>query len=221
MRRLGLLLSMALVGILLVAGSATAQEQDWADKGGAFGVGANTTLGGTNGINIRTYVTPQFGIHATFGMRFATATVEPEDVSGAETNYSMTEFDFGLYGSYKLAYWQRGHLSAMFGGDVQAFSETTEPPVGDDIERSSTNIVVGLGILGEYFPTQYLSLFAQGGFTLDFMTDDDLTCFRADAGECASASGITGDPDVLDLSGIGLDLTGDLWGSAGFTVWFR
>ncbi|MBN1944106.1 MAG: hypothetical protein JW797_00465 [Bradymonadales bacterium] len=222
MKRLGWFCSLVVIGTLLAAGNAMAQEQDWANKSGAFGVGANTSLGGTNGINIRTYVTPLLGIHLTFGMRFLTATVEPEDVDNAETEYSMTEFDFGLYGSYKVAYWQRGHLSVILGGDVQTFSEDINAPGRDnDSDRSSTNIVIGIGLLGEYFPTQYLSIFAQAGFLLNFIGDDDLACMRFDGGACSGLSALSGDPEDYDASGVGLSLSGQPWGAAGFTVWFR
>ena len=222
MKRIGLLL--AVVGTMLVASSAFAQEgtPDWANKAGAVGVGANTTLGGSNGLNIRTWITPVFGIQGTIGMKFASGTTEVEDVDDSAVDFSMTEFDFGLYGLYKLAYWQRGSLAVIFGGDVQTFSESTDAAGSDnDTDRSSTNFVIGVGIQGEYFPTQYLSLFAQAGFVLDFLNDDDLDCQRFESGQCASSVSMPSTSDGYDLSGIGLGLSGDLWGSAGFTVWFR
>lgn len=222
MKRIGLFLSVAVIGTMLVASSAFAQEgtPDWANKAGAFGVGANTSLGGSNGVNFRTWITPLFGVQATLGMRFATGTTEVEDVDDSEVDFSMTAFDIGLYGLYKLAYWQRGSLSVIFGGDVQTYSESTDAAGDNDTDRSATNIVIGIGVQGEYFPTQYLSLFAQAGFVLDFLSDDDLECMRYDAPQCTAVS-LPGSSDGYNLSGFAMGLGGDLWGAAGFTVWFK
>src|SRR3990172_7106421 len=121
---------MLLAGAALVLPPAAGFSQegaapDWANKSGAVGVGGNTTLGGTNGIHVRTYVGPQFGLTLTFGFGLSSSTVEGTDpVPDQETNSST--FVTGLYGQYKLAYWQRGHLSAVPGGDVAPLSEGTE-----------------------------------------------------------------------------------------------
>ena len=62
-------------------------------------------------------------------------------------------------------------------------------------------------------PYKYCSdTFAWGG---------NLTCTRFDMGPCASGGPSGLDPEDYDASGIGLGLSGDLWGAAGFTVWFR
>ena len=196
--------------VTALSSSARAQEgtaPDWANKNGAIGIGANTSLGGTNGLSFRTYVSPLFGIQATLGMRLDSTTA---DAGGNETNFSQTQLDIGLYGNYKLAYWQRGHLSTIFGVDVVSLSNAVESG-GVEQDDSATDFLIGLGIMGEYFPTQYLSLFAQVGLRLDFIGDDDLL----------------GDDDVgvdmgaADLSGIDISLGADLLGSAGFTVWFK
>ena len=55
MRRLSVFTSVAVLCLGLLGGSALAQtgtSPDWADKTGGMGIGGQTTLGGSNGINI-------------------------------------------------------------------------------------------------------------------------------------------------------------------------
>ncbi|MBI2892700.1 MAG: hypothetical protein HYY06_04055 [Deltaproteobacteria bacterium] len=193
---------MVAMALVFMAAPAAAQEgdaPDWANKSGAVGVGATTTLGGTSGINVRTYVTPQLGLELALG--FALSKDEQGDFS-----FDQTEFQVGLYGSYKVAYWQRGSLSAIFGADIDSVSQTSGS--GDsESDDSATDLLIGLGLQGEYFPTQYLSLFAQAGLSIDFIGEDEVT-----EGSIDSAP---------DRSGFALDLGTDLFGSAGFTVWFK
>ena len=198
-------LAFTTLGLLAAASTAHAQEgsmPDWANKNGAFGIGANTTLGGSNGLNIRTYVTPQFGLHATIGFE-----LESIDVGDGAQTSSETAFQIGLHGAYKLAYWQRGHLSAIFGVDVQTLSLSDEF-MGTTSEASATDILIGVGAMGEWFPTQYLSLFLQVGLSLDFIGEDELV----------GGDQIVSNPDQ---SGIILDLSAQPLGMAGFTVWFK
>lgn len=64
----------ALFFTLLISQVAVAQEgtaPDWANKAGAVGIGSNTTLGGTNGLNFRTYVSPLFGLQSTIGFNIS------------------------------------------------------------------------------------------------------------------------------------------------------
>lgn len=202
-------IAIAALGVAATSSLAHAQEgtmPDWANKNGGFGIGGNTTLGGVNGLNIRTYVTPLFGLQATLGVE--RESVE-SDVAGATTDISLTSFRVGLYGSYKLAYWQRGHLSVIFGTDIVTLSQTTSVTGQPDIEQSGTDVLIGLGLMGEWFPTQYLSLFLQVGLTLDFIGEDEV-----------GSGGIGIDPNP-GVSGIDLNLEAQPLGAAGFTVWFK
>jgi RHS repeat-associated protein len=90
---------------------------DWANKSRGIGVGGNTTLAGSNGINIRTYVTSELGLQLTFG--FNIVSVDPSE--GDESN-SANPFLTGLSNPYTIAYWQRGHLPAFLGLDVITLS---------------------------------------------------------------------------------------------------
>lgn len=211
MKRVGLLTSVALFTVALLAGTATAQEgvsADWANKAGAVGIGGNTSLGGSNGLLIRTYVTPQLGLQLTFGF----GVLSQSDDSDTET--SANYFDVGVYASYKLAYWQRGHLSLLFGFDIRTYSETVDVAGTNVSDDSAVDFLIGLGIMGEYFPTQYLSLFVSAGFLIDLMQEDELW------DDATSPAG----RDIVNApgnSGFAMNLSSDLFGAAGFTVWFK
>lgn len=203
MKRIFTSLSIALLATCMLASTSVAQEgtmPDWADKTGGFGVGAETTMGGTNGLNLRYYVSNMFGLQLTFGMLISNTTVAVDGGDDIETG--ITGLGFGIYGSYKLAYWQRGSLSAIAGIDIHTLGITDG---GDD--PSGTDILLGLGLQGEVFLSQYFSVFGQVGIRIDFIGEDEV--------EGSSLS-----PNV-DTSGIDLSLGGDLLGAFGFTVWFQ
>ncbi|MCK5706843.1 MAG: hypothetical protein KAI43_04260 [Candidatus Aureabacteria bacterium] len=50
---------------------------DWANKSGAVGLGFDPSLGGINGLSVRTYVSPLFGIDAVLGFRI-TSNTDPD-----------------------------------------------------------------------------------------------------------------------------------------------
>ncbi len=194
--------------ILMAAAPAVAQEgtaPDWANKNGAVGLGFNTTMGGTNGLVFRTYVSPLFGIQGTLGFDIISTSDTPEG-SDESFTVSSSAFLIGAYATYKIAYWQRGSLSVLFGGDIHAISSSVDAFGSDnDTETSTTNVLLGLGLQAEWFPTQYLSLFAQGGLRIDFLGNDDFEAVLPDE-----------DVSVVDVS-----FGSDLLGAAGVVVWFK
>jgi len=80
------------------------------------------------------------------------------------------------------------------------------PPNGGDIP-------IGLGIVVEYFPTQYLSLFLQSGLPLDFIGEEEISSPTSHAP--------TGSFEANGAQGVNFDIGSDLYSNAGFTVWFR
>lgn len=208
MKRVVTTLLAGLLATALITSTAWSQEgtmPDWADKSGGFGVGAETTLGGTNGLNLRYYINNAFGLQLTFGMLISSVTTDV-DGDDADTSTKITGLGFGFYGMYKLAYWQRGSLSAILGLDIQTLGTTVT--VGDnDSDSSGTDILLGLGLMGEVFLSQYFSVFGQVGIRLDFIGEDEVT--------------YSGVEENKDTSGIDLTLGGDLLGAFGFTVWFN
>ncbi len=205
------------------SGEVTGQMPDWANKSGGVGIGGTTTLGGTNGINIRTYVTPFMGIEMNFGFNLANVPPDPdEDISGTIEIIPAATFNQGIYGIYKLAYWQRGSISGILGFDYSALSTINDLP-DNSSDASQIDISIKLGLPGEYFPTQYLSLYANAGIAIDFISQDDFFSdgvFRT--GPNAEAPIVmTGNSEINNSSGANISLSGNLWGSAGFTVWFN
>src|SRR5690606_6760671 len=115
------------------------------------------------GLHLRTYVTPALGLQLTLGFALDNQTV---DVGGTDTDVSAFSFRSGLHATYKLAYWQRGHLSALAGLNLVTRSESAEAGGVDLADESGLDLLVDLGLMGEFFPTQYISLFLQGGLSL-------------------------------------------------------
>ena len=136
----------------------------------------------------------------------ASLTTDPD--GGDDVTATASEYGVGLYGMYKVAYWQRGHLSLLGGLDIVMTSSDTGLDNGD---TSATDLLFGLGLHGEWFPTQYLSLFGQVGLRIDLYGED----------EPGGALGDTSDGDNNDYSGYSLDLGADMLGDFGFTVWFQ
>lgn len=203
-----------ILGALAVGAPALAQEgdtADWADKSGAVGIGGDSSLGGTSGITIRTYVSPAVGLQATLGFGLVSTNVDPTVLDDDRYKTSNLAVEIGLYGTYKLAYWQRGHLSLLFGGDLVADSRSVNADIdARDTSSSNTDVLIGLGLQGEYFPTQYLSLYLQGGLRLDLIGDDEFV------GLSSGSSGTDG-----SVAGTGIDLGASILGAGGFTVWFK
>jgi hypothetical protein len=199
--------------LLMVAGPVYAQSggPNWADKSGGFGVGAETTLGDTSGLNLRYYINELFGTGLTFGFGFDTHNDINE--SGNMSDYTSTDLSVGLTMLYKVAYWNQGHLSALLGFDIHTRNELEEREDENDIENSANDVLLSLGLHGEWFPTQYFSIFGQAGLRLDFLGENEL--------ENGVITTIPGEEDDNEYSGFSMDMDGDLLGAFGFTVWFN
>lgn len=67
LRKGSLSLVLSLIALLLSVNTfAQGGAPDWAEKTGAVGIGGNSSLGGTNGLEFRSYVSPLFGTHLVF-----------------------------------------------------------------------------------------------------------------------------------------------------------
>jgi hypothetical protein len=185
----------ALLGLVLLAMTpslASAQDGDWADKNGAIGIGANVNLGGSAGLHFRTYFSDYFGIMGTFGLGYATA-----------GNDNIFGLDAGIYAMLKVAPFDVGHISLLFGAD---FIYRRDNNGGGPMVPPSEDLgfLGALGLMGEWFPMQHFSFFASAGLRLGFVQNQGVGAFGL----------------VVSGDGFALDLGAGLWGQAGFTVWF-
>ncbi|MEQ9307896.1 MAG: T9SS type A sorting domain-containing protein [Balneolaceae bacterium] len=237
---------------------------------------------------IKIALSNDYGIQPTIGPIFSAPKVIKEDATVESVNPNSLGLGIGIYNTYKLAYWQRGSLSIIFGIDFipevplitdEAPAETAEGNQffaskyspngnnadvnGDDIldlvfgtgnpekweagrsilkidegeiksETNSsksfrtfhseiretkaippnqTNDLIGLGLFGEWFPTQYLSLYAQTSLRLDFL--------RADETSSPTDNEPNGSFEANGLLGVNVNSGADLFGGTGFTVWFN
>ncbi len=188
-----------LFATVLLAAPKTAAAQDggsgnWADKAGAFGIGATTTINaglfvldeinptlGSTGLHARYYISDTFGLHLTFGLGF-------QSDGGGNDDFVL---ETGLYASVKLVPFPEGHLSAIFGAEF-AFADTGAT---DGFDVGGTG-----GLFFEYFPASAISLFISAGLRFVYYNRD---------------ASMLGDGD-----GIVLTIGSSVWGSAGFTIWF-
>ncbi len=189
----------ALLGLVLLAATPTlaaAQEGgDWADKSGAIGIGANVTLGGSAGLHFRTYFSDYFGIMGTFGVGYA-------EQGGAD----IFGLDAGIYAMLKVAPFDVGHISLLFGADFLYRNASVGMMGGFNAE--DFGVLGALGVMGEWFALKHFSFFASAGVRLGFV-------------QSQIPAGTGGAFDfVVTGDGFAIDLGAGLWGQAGFTVWF-
>jgi len=185
------LLALALVTLTPSFAAAQGTSPDWADKNGAVGLGANVNLGGSAGIHFRTYLSPYFGIMATFGLGYDTA-----------GNANAFGLDAGIYGMLKVAPFDIGHISLLFGADFIYRNDNGGGGIGANAEDLA--ILGAIGLMGEWFAMRNFSFFASAGLRLGFVQNQ----------------GAGGFPLTVTGDGFALDLGAGLWGQAGFTVWF-
>jgi hypothetical protein len=185
------LLGLALLALTPTAASAQ-EGSNWADKSGVVGIGANVNLGGSAGIHFRTYLSPYFGIMGTFGFLF--------DHNGATDLFGL---DAGIYGMLKVAPFDVGHISLIFGADF--LYRNNNNGGGMAVTTEDVGILGAIGIMGEWFATEHFSLFASAGLRAGFVKNE----------------GNGGFPLTANGEGFALDIGAGLWGQAGFTVWFN
>ena len=78
----------------------------------SVGIGANATLGGSNGVHVRYFVTPNVGLVLTLGLDTLD---QSADGSGTE-RYDVT-LDSAIYGQFRLLTWDRGAFGVQTGLD--------------------------------------------------------------------------------------------------------
>ena len=186
--------------------STTALADNWSNKSGKVGIGANNTLGGTQGLQIRYGATSAVGLQATIGLSNSSASVDDGDTVTTAQNLG-----FGVAATYKVikAKTASGSLVASLDYHQNKTGFVTEDTEGG-LQNSDT--IIGLGFQGEVFLAKKFSIHSKVGLTID----------SYNAPEAGAAEGYGDDEtdDDNDYSGTAINLGGGLIGGAGFTVWF-
>lgn len=196
---------------------------DWANKKGAIGVGIEPTLafnsgtsfsfsdtefkGRTIGTNIlgRYWITNT--IQAELGAGFSASHYE-EDNDGFDYSVDISGLNFVARGQiipFKCE--SPINLGILVGVDIFNGTYTWDADnLPDPQSEDYSKFAFDAGLRFEWFPTQYISnLPASVHLNLSFLTVEETK--------------YDGEPDV---SGVDINILGsDLWGSAGFTVWFN
>jgi len=171
--------------------------EDWANKEGVFGIGLQGTLGGTVGLHGRYFVTEAIGLHVTASLGIGNLTIEPPG-GGMGTDFSTTTIGIGAGGSYKLHGWNDGHMSLVAGIDISSTSASSET-AGFTMDGSDFGFGFSVGFMGEFFLSDYFSVFGQAGLRLGLVSGD-----------------LTGG----DSSSFSLGTTSDGLAAFGLTAWF-
>ena len=190
---------------MMISGTALANE-NWANKSGDVGVGANMTLSGVQGLEVRYGINPAMGVGLTVGMINSTASTDDGDSTATGQIMAL-----GMAGTYKVVKAKTASGSIVLGAD---YVSTKSGSVTDDYEGgvAATDLVFGLGFQGEVFLAKKFSLHSKVGLTYDAYDGAD-----AGAGE---GYGDDDTDDNNDYAGSTIALAGGILAGAGFTVWF-
>lgn len=195
---------------------------DWADKKGAIGIGLEPTLAFISGTNFgftdsefkgRTVGANVLGrywinnsIQAELGVGYA-ASHYAEDNDGFD--YSVDISGINLVARGQLIPFKCESpiiLGVLLGVDIFNGTYTWDNDALSDPESEDySSFAFDAGLRFEWFTQQYLSIPASIHLNLSFLEVEDTK--------------FDGEPDA---SGVNLNILGsDLWGQAGFTVWFN
>ena len=190
---------------MMISGTALAGD-NWANKSGDVGVGANLTLSGVQGLQVRYGINPALGVGLTVGMINSSASTDDGDTTATEQAMGL-----GVAATYKVVKAKTASGSLVVGADYASYKAGT---VTDDYDGGTavSDLRLGLGFQGEVFLAKKFSLHSKVGLTYDAF----------DASEAGAAEGYGDDDtdDNNDYAGSSITLGGGILAGAGFTVWF-
>ena len=186
--------------------STTALANNWSNKSGDIGIGANTTLGGTQGLQVRYGTSSAVSLQGTLGLASSTASVDGGDTIGSYQNLGI-----GLAATYKIikAKTAAGSLVGSVDYHQTRFGSKTDSAEGG---VQNSDFILGLGFQGEVFLAKKFSIHSKVGLTLDPYNGSEAEGFEGYGDDETS--------DDNDYAGMAINLSGGLIGGAGFTVWF-
>ena len=198
---------------IFLSGSAFAAD-NWANKKGVAGIGAASTLGGTQGLQLRYNLSPKAGLQTTFGV---SSSGQSDD--GGKTGTRQSATGIALGGHYKIIKAKTAALSLLGSFDYQ----TAKDAVIDAEETGTkyTDAIFGLGLQGEVWLAKKFSLHTKVGLSIDPYGAGDIGEAYTTAEAEGDAEGEGGEEaSGPEYAGMDIGLGGGLLAGAGFTVWF-
>jgi hypothetical protein len=212
---------LTLAATSLIATSAFAQDADWSDQEGTFGLGIGRSIAdgegfgfaGT-GISARYFITESLAVEGIFGASTSSNKATPEDEEIDPSGDRSSQFDISVLVDYRIASSRQATLNA-FGGvglsmvGTGLINEDEQDAAEDgDLVQGYTDIAFQVGLRGEVWLSNHFSIFGRMGITIDPISDTEAEF---------------GTPADDDVKNGGMDLSimrGDLLGAFGFTFWF-
>jgi opacity protein-like surface antigen len=187
------------------------------DKTGAFGIGADSSLGAVSGISARYQVAKSFGIQAILG--FDTVNYNNDESGNTEVDASATQIRAAIRGDIGLAFTKKTNLNLIVGIDV--YNSSTDVTVaGTSNDDSQTQFAFELGLGAHYFFTDWFSVNGEVGLAFATISSTDDIGTLSDIGGSGGFMG--GGDDGKNASGYELAFgRGDTFGSFGWTFWFN
>ena len=213
-------------------------NEDWLDKGFAFGIGADSNISGEPGLSLRMFPIEQFGIELIFGGSSMSRSVE--NVPTAEnplpppkTREGLSTYAFSLIPEFRFLTSNRASLSGYAGVGIQINRSRTDVPIADQngniisVQKATgsfTDLHLEFGLRGEVFLYKYFSIFGRVGIRIDPYSDGEADALGADGRAVINppTEPVVDDPtnyggaDISIFSG-----NAGLLGQFGFTVWFN
>ena len=196
---------------MFLSGSAFAAE-NWANKKGTVGIGAGSSLAGTQGLELRYNATPTLGFQAIYG--FASS---GQSVDGGNSGARQSSTGIGISADYKVIKAKTAALSALVSFDYQSAKDAII-----DAEETGTkysDAIFGLGFKGEVWLAKKFSIFSRVGLSVDPYGAGDIGEAYTSAESDAEDDGGE-EAEGPEYAGMDIGLGGGLLAGAGFTVWF-
>jgi hypothetical protein len=190
---------------MMISGTALANE-NWANKSGDVGVGANLTLSGVQGLQVRYGINPKMGVGLTVGMINSTASTD-----GGDSTATGQVMALGVAGTYKVVKAKTASGSIVLAAD---YVSAKTGLITDNYEGGTavSDMRLGLGFQGEVFLAKKFSLHSKVGLTYD--------AFDGSEADAVEGYGDDKTDDDNDYAGSTIALGGGILAGAGFTVWF-
>ena len=189
----------------------TAMAKDPSNTSGNFGLGYASTLGGVSGISARYGLGGGLALEGVFGYSDSTLTQTPKsDTNGTTSNQTSV----GLAFDYKPSALRGEKIAASVTAEFD-YMQWSEGTISDGEEKGQkySDIAGGAGMRVEYWPASWMSLNTRFGLAV--------SPNGAGQQEGASYGGKDDDGSDTEYGGNDIALTGNLWGGAGVTFWFK